>query len=150
MSSELFLFKLTASEWMSNKLRVSYLKGFPNERWTPAERWFFLAARESSHGLSVYMSVQKQNGIPPSPSYFPSGHLWWVKSFPRKIGCTMSCPYDNTNKSKRECIITSRVKPEARNAPRGVQRSTIARWMAKKERKKGWYANQYVYTLRSP
>jgi hypothetical protein len=40
-----------------------------------------------------------------------------------------------TRITERGNIITSRVKPKAREAPRGFQRSTIARWHKKKEKK---------------
>ena len=40
-----------------------------------------------------------------------------------------------TRITERGNIITSRVKPKAREAPRAFQRSTIARWHKKKGKK---------------
>ena len=92
---------------------------------------------------AFYISAKKDQKVIPLPR-----HIYLPAIFgeivSRKIGCTMSYLYDNTNNKEGYNHVTRKTQP--RKTPKGLQRLTMARsvWMAKKKdtRKARCYANK--------
>jgi hypothetical protein len=136
-----YSFRTTASEWLSNRQRVTYLRDL---YWTDlvacGMHWVpFRAAAVKAPTTLIHMTacVAKKNNkmvFPFSLSHIFSlpAILGWNR-FEEKIVTRWVARMTATNTSiTKEYIITSRVKPDGKT-PEAFQRLSSGRWMERRE-----------------